>query len=332
MSQYSIKDIAKLAGVSVATVSRVINNKGKYSKDTKKKVLKVIKDTGYKIDSSAQSLRTNVTHTIGIIVPDIKNPFFADLVQKIEESLFEKEYSTIICNTDKNEQKEKAYLRMLENKKVDGIIVISGSYEHGFKFESSLKNIPYICIDREPVDFSDTIFISSNHQLGAQNATEYLIKNGSRHPVVVAADISTSIKSRIKGFRDALEENGMSFSPKKDVLRHYETSYLHTFLKSHPDVDSLFAVDDNIAIKIIQSLQKLGYQVPNDYQVIGFDNIPSDTVLSPALTTIAQDTEKIATTAVDNMLGLFKDNSKKGDQILISTKLIKRASTKNLTT
>ena len=175
MSQYSIKDIAKLANVSIATVSRVINSKGKYSEKTRRKVLKVIRETGYEIDSSAQSLRTNVTHTIGILVPDIKNSFFADLVQKIEEKLFEKEYSTIICNTDKNEQKEKAYLRMLENKKVDGIIVISGSYRHGFHFESLLKTIPYICIDREPADFEDTIFISSNHQLGAKEATKYFI-------------------------------------------------------------------------------------------------------------------------------------------------------------
>ncbi|MCT6892292.1 MAG: LacI family transcriptional regulator, partial [Lactobacillus sp.] len=100
MKQYSIKDIAKLCNVSTATVSRVINNNGRFSEKTRQRVLDVIKQTGYKIDNNARSLRTNITFTIGILVPDIKNPFFADLVQKIEELLFTKNYSTIICNTD----------------------------------------------------------------------------------------------------------------------------------------------------------------------------------------------------------------------------------------
>jgi LacI family transcriptional regulator len=329
MSQYSIKDIAKLANVSIATVSRVINSKGKYSEKTRRKVLKVIRETGYEIDSSAQSLRTNVTHTIGILVPDIKNSFFADLVQKIEEKLFEKEYSTIICNTDKNEQKEKAYLRMLENKKVDGIIVISGSYRHGFHFESSLKTIPYICIDREPADFEDTIFISSNHQLGAKEATKYLIDHGSKNPAIItSSSISTSIESRITGFREALSENNIPYNQQQNLLTYEDQTSLQAFLNTNKQIDSFFAVDDNIAIKTILDLKKLGYKVPDDYQVIGFDNIPSDQVLSPTLTTIAQNTSKIAETVVDSILKLLVSPKDKGSQIFIATRLIPRESTK----
>lgn len=329
MTQYSIKDIAKLSGYSVATVSRVINNKGKYSEETKKKVLKVINSTGYKIDTSAQSLRTNITHTIGILVPDIKNPFFADIVQKMEENLFEKEYSTIICNTDKNEKKEQAYLRMLENKKVDGLIVISGSHKQGFKFESSLKDIPYICIDREPENFEDTIFISSNHRLGAKEATNYLISNGSSHPVIVTGNqISTSIQSRLSGFKEALEENNISFSKDKNTVVYKNGETIKSFLNREPSTDSFFAVNDTIAINIIMSLRELNLQIPKDIQIIGFDNIPSSRVISPSLSTVAQNTDKISKIAIENILKLMKDSNEKGDQILIPTKLIIRDSTK----
>lgn len=327
MGQVSIKEVAKIAGVSVATVSRVINNKGKYSEKTKEKVLKVIRDTGYNVDASAQSLRTNVTHTIGLLVPDIKNFFFADLVQKIEKNLFDKQYSTIICNTDIDEQKEKAYLHTLENKKVDGIIVISGSYEHGFKFKSSLKNTPYICIDREPLDFSDTVYISSNHRLGARTATEYLFERGSKHPVMVTDRNNSTIHDRIEGFREALENHSLQFNMNKDVLS-LESCSLQDFIAQNPQIDSFFGMDDTIAINIVLKLKELGYNVPQDFQVIGFDNIPSDVVLSPTLTTIAQNTDKIAKEAVDNMLDLFDHPENKGNQILIATHLIKRNSTR----
>ena len=329
MTQYSIKDIARLSGVSIATVSRVLNNRGKYSENTKRKVLKVIQDTGYKIDSSAQSLRTNVTHTIGILVPDIKNPFFADLVQKIEENLFTQKYSTIICNTDKDEQKEKAYLHMLEAKKVDGIIVISGSYKHGFQFESSSKNIPYICIDRAPQNFEDTIFISSNHRLGSQEATNYLINCGSKNPVIITGSkIGTSIESRIEGFKDALRQNHLNFSKNKNSFIYTDWTSIQNFLTHHPETDAFFAVDDNIAINVLTSLKKLNYHIPEDIQIIGFDDIPSSRVVSPSLTTIAQNTTKIATTAINSLLELLVTPSEKGNQILIPTKLIIRNSTK----
>lgn len=328
MSQYSIKDIARLSGFSVATVSRVLNNKGKYSEETKKKVLKVIHDTGYKIDSSAQSLRTNVTHTIGILVPDILNPFFADLVQKIEEGLFKQNYSTIICSTDKNENKEKAYLRMLENKKVDGIIVISGSYRHGFQFQSSLKEIPYICIDREPENFKDTIFISSNHRLGAKAATDYLLNHGSHFPVMVTQAISSSIKSRIEGFREALEEHHFHYDEQNNLFSYQNESSLKELFQRHPQIDAFFSASDKIAIALIMELKKMGKKIPEDVQVIGFDNIPFASVLSPALSTVDQNSEKIARTAVENMLLLLDDPKEKGNQVLIPTKLILRKSTK----
>lgn len=326
MSKYSIKDIAAMAGVSIATVSRVINNKGKYSEETKEKVLKIINQTGYKVDGSAQSLKTNITFTIGILVPDIKNFFFADLVQKIEEELFDKNYSTIICNTDSDEEKEKSYLRMLENKKVDGIIVISGA-KQGFRFESSLKNIPYICIDRKPADFNKTIFISSNHELGAQDAANYLLDHDVQRPAMVIRKHSPILNGRINGFRNSLEEHNIVFDRKENIFCFNGISSLTKYLSTYPETDGFFAIDDRLAIELIMALKQIGKKVPDDIQVIGFDNIPADEIISPTLTTIAQNTDKIAHYTIENILKVIKTPNESGDQILIPTTLVKRNST-----
>ncbi|MBP2058680.1 LacI family transcriptional regulator [Lactobacillus colini] len=325
METYSIKDIAKLAGVSVATVSRVINNKGKYSQQTKEKVLRIIKETNYKIDTSAQSLRTNITHTIGILVPDIENSFFANLVQKIEEKLFEKHYSTFICNTDKNEKKEKAYLTMLENKKVDGIIVISGSYRQGFTFKSSLKSIPYICIDRSPKNINETVFISSNHKQGAIDATNYLLSRHSIHPAIIMEkkNLSTSIKARLEGFKQTLDQRHID----SNVLYYSNNHSIKEFIDIHPYTDAFFAINDNLAITAIMTLKAMKIRIPEDIQVIGFDNIPSAKVIEPSLTTISQNIEEIAEVAVENILKRIQNFPNLGQQILIATHLVKRNST-----
>lgn len=331
--KYSIKDIAKLSGVSVATVSRVINNNGRFSEETRLKVLKVIDDTGYQMNYSAKSLRMNKSFTIGILVPDIGNYFFSDIVQKIEEILFTKGYSTIICNTARNLEKEFAYLQMLESKGVDGLIVISGADEFGFDYSESEKNIPYICIDREPQRKDKTIYISSDHYQGAFDATEKLIKSGVKHPLIVLhKHNSPSSLARFHGFKDALEAYNISFSEhistlKIDVHTNNLTNDLRNHLKEHPSVDGVFAINDTIALNILKSLSDINIFVPKDFKVIGFDNIPFSDFSSPTLSSVSQDTTKISEIAVKSLLSLIGDNSQLGTSILIPTSLSLKEST-----
>ena len=246
MKKTSIKDIAKLSGVSVATVSRVINNNGRFSEETRKKILDVIEETGYQMNFSAKSLRMNKSFSVGILVPDISNYFFSDVVQKIEEELFELGYSTIICNTGRNIEKETAYLNMLRSKLVDGIIVISGVDEFVFHYD----DIPYICIDREPLKKEKTIFISSNHYQGAFEATESLINNGCKHPAILMYDRqSSSAKERFKGYKDALKKNNISYNESSHLLlsglEENFTENLQAFLERTDQVDSFFAVNED---------------------------------------------------------------------------------------
>ena len=333
MSNYSIKDVARLAGVSIATVSRVLNKKGKYSKKTEEKVLKVVDDIGYQVNYNAKSLRTKISHTIGILVPDISNYFFANLVQEIEKSLFENSYSTIICNTDRSLKKEKTYLQILENKNIDALIAISGNIEKGFEFSSKNKKIPYICIDREPANLEDTIYISSDHFMGAYQATSHLLKTGCKQLAFLGQKkMSSSSKRRFDGYLKALEDNKIDFNEKKNHINISPNEDLKQqvdlFLNKNPNTDGIFAIFYKLAIELIQILKDKNIKVPQEISIIGFDDIPACQYTSPKLTSIKQDIKTIAEETVKNIINYIKNPDQEKKTILVPTQLIIRESTK----
>lgn len=328
MSGYSIKDIAQLAGVSIATVSRVINNKGKYSEKTKNKVMQVVKETGYQIDTSAQMMRTNKSYTIGILVPEIVNPFFACLVQRMEEVLFDMQYTTIICNTGRNSEQEMSYLRVLRQKRADGVIVISGAV-NGFAIDNALEPIPYVCVDREPKDINSTIFIASNHYQAALNVGDYLFDHGAKHPTFVFDENGTSAtQSRRNGFKTSLEQHQVSFKQFKRSRYSTDKDEVKAFLDANPEVDAFFASNDILAVRLLRSLKQLGYKIPEDYQIIGFDNLMFDSWVTPALTSVSQDIDKLAETTVTALLNIIKGEGILGSKLLLPTKLAVRDSTR----
>nr|WP_270218632.1 LacI family DNA-binding transcriptional regulator [Enterococcus lactis] len=334
LKKYSLKDIAILSGVSVATVSRVINDNGRFSEETRQKVLKVIEETGYKMNYNAKSLRMNRSFSIGILVPDISNYFFSDVVQKIEEILFDKGYSTIICNTARSQAKETAYLKMLEGKGVDGLVVISGAEAFDFDYSSNEKHIPYICIDREPKTREDTVFISSNHYQGAFEATEELIHVGCKHPLIVMhGRKSTSTKERFNGFKDALKKNNISFSSKKYLLtidpdKHDLSQLIETHLAENPEIDGIFCVNDSIALELMLILRQLRKVIPKDIKIIGFDDTPAAKYSFPPLSSVKQHTEKIAEIAVSNLLNLIQHPNETNKLLIVPVSLISRQSTR----
>ncbi|EAC2633182.1 LacI family DNA-binding transcriptional regulator [Listeria monocytogenes] len=317
MKKTSIKDIAKLSGVSVATVSRVINDNGRFSEETREKVLAVIKETNYQMNFSAKSLRMNKSFSVGILVPDISNYFFSSVVQQIEAILFDQGYSTIICNTGRNLDKEMAYLNMLESKMVDGLIVISGADEFGFKYTNAENGIPYVCIDRQPKDKKDTIFISSNHYQGAFEATEALIHGGVKSPVIfMHSRQSSSAKERLKGFQDALKKNNIRYDPDVskftvDLQIHDYQKSIITFVNEVTTMDGIFAINDNIALELLNLLPTIGKKIPNDIKVIGFDDTPQCNYTVPKLSSVKQNIPKIAQITVDNLITIIKNPKQK---------------------
>lgn len=320
----SIKEIANLSGVSVATVSRVLNNNGRFSEETRQKVLQVVKEHNYQVNSVAQALRSQRSKTIGMIIPDISNSFFAKLINKIESILFTKGYSTIICTTDKDSAKETAYLKALDAKLVDGLICISG--QEFLDVSVMSRKIPIVCIDRNPNVKGEVGFVQSDNFLGGSLAAQRLLEQKCQNIVIVSKENSmSSIRERVDGAIAYIKQQKKDsaacqvlLSNREDLSNYDKGIAIAHELVQLPSVpDGIFATNDWMAWGIIQGLKKRGILTPRDVKVVGYDNDQIGEVLEPTLTSISQNIPQLAEDAsmlLLNMIqleGLNKDFSKK---------------------
>ena len=333
----SIKEIAKLANVSVATVSRVINNNGRFSEETKQRVEEVIKKYGYTTNMAAKSLRMSKSKTVGLIVPNINNEWFSSLVLEMEKSFFEKDYSVFICNTSQDEQKEIEYFKLLDSKLVDGIICISGIED--IPTDSMNRDIPIVCIDRKPKDHTMAYYVESNHYSGGYLATEELIKQGCKNIVIVSRNRTLSVnKQRLDGYRQALKDYGLNINPDLELLldpsyANYEGSKqaINELIQKGIPFDGVFGTNDWRAYGSMVALLENNLRVPEDVKVIGFDDVSISTVCHPSISTIHQDTLSLSKTAVNLLLDLMVEKEIKNDQrhYILPVKVIRRESTQN---
>ncbi|MTI58978.1 MAG: LacI family transcriptional regulator [Firmicutes bacterium] len=327
----SIKDVAKKAGVSVSTVSRVLNN-GKYVTDeTSEKVMKAVKLLGYRPNIIARGLRTKKTNSVGLIVPDITNEFFAKLAKTIEENLNNNNYSLLLCNSGENEDKERKYIKTLLDKFVDGIIFISSGYDQNMHLFPD--DLPIIAIDRKP-NAKRVNFISSENKKGGYLATKHLIENGCSKILMLKDRKAVSpMNARLDGYRDALREYNMSFDEDMIIESEVELEYVkEKILKIHNRLkfDGIFAGTDLLAIGAIKTLLKLGYKIPEDIQVIGFDNVLTSQYYNPGLTTIAQRLSEIGERSASLMVDLIENRVKNTESksYFLPVELIKRDTTR----
>lgn len=332
----SIKEIAKLAQVSVATVSRVINNNGRFSEETKERVLKVIKESGYTTNMTAKTLRMSKSKTIGLIVPNINNEWFSKLVLEIENYFFKNNYSVFICNTSQNEEKEITYFKSLDSKMVDGIICISGIEEIPSNFLT--RKIPIVCIDRKPKNHSNAYYVESNHYEGGYMATEELIKKGCQRIAIVSRDKTLSVnKQRFEGYKRALRDYGLEEHKELELLLDTnQTNYegareaINKLTKDRIPFDGIFATNDWRAYGTLVALLENNIQVPNQVKVIGFDDIFISESSHPSLSTVKQNIPELAKTASQLLLDLMNDIPIKDDQkrYILPVEVISRDSTK----
>ncbi|MEN0664592.1 LacI family DNA-binding transcriptional regulator [Caldifermentibacillus hisashii] len=335
-NQISMKEIAKLCDVSVATVSRVINNNGRFSEETRKKVLDTIEKYQYNTNTVAKALRMKKSNTIGIIVPDISNEFFSTIVHGVESFFFEKGFSTIICNTGKSKEKEKVYLKTLDSKMVDGLICISGQEE----IEASLlsRNIPIVTMDRRPKMTNNLAIIESDHSQGGYLATKHLIEKGCKNIIILTKKnrLSPDI-DRMEGYKEALTEYGIPFTLQSivETTDHPKGNFeaareaIRQELESGRTFDGVFATNDWIALGVVKALSDFGKKVPDDVKVVGFDDITIVKYIETPLTTIRHDVEKLAevTSKLFYQLLTEKDVLIKQKHIKIPVELIARKTT-----
>lgn len=330
----SIKQIAELSGVSTATVSRVINNNGRFSEDTRKKVMDIIKEYDYTVNMAAKSLRMSKSKTIGIIVPDITNEFFSEIVLEIEKFFFNEGFSVFICNTNQDDMKEREYFKSLDSKLVDGIICISG--RENIPIDSIKRKIPIVCIDRKPTYDSNAIYVESNHYLGGFMATEELIKKGCKHILMLAKSKSLSVnKQRLDGYTDALKKHNYPIDENLIVKlvgtrSNFDESRdtVNNLLKKGIIFDGIFASNDWRAYGALVALKQNQIPVPEKVKIVGFDGISVSKYCYPTITTIYQDKKALALKASDLLLSLIQGKEiNKSQHIVIPVSLIERETT-----
>ncbi len=332
----TIYDVAKAANVSIATVSKVINNSGNISEKTRKKVKQVMKDLDYYPNMLASALMGKQTKTIGLMIPDLANPFFSELARKIEDRGHELGYNLVICNTDYDSDKENKYLLLLKQKRVDGFVLASG-FENFDRVEDLIKEeFPVVIVARDFPMFSVNA-VAIDDYMGGYIAANHLIESGHRNIGVVARDLWSN-RERLRGFCYALEENGLKLNKHFEFVQdthdinHIEAGRQMTkkYLTKEDRPTAIFACNDLLAAGIIQEAKELGFQIPEDLSVVGFDNTSIATVIDPPLTTVAQPIEGMGREVMDLMVSIISGEKEETSRVILLPTLVKRQTTKVL--
>jgi len=320
----TIKDVAKKANVSVATVSRVINNTGYVNHETRKIVEVAIKELGYVPNELARSLFSKRSNIIGLIVPHISTYFFAELIEALEEPIMEKGYKLMIFNSKDDLEIEKKYINVFSQYNLDGLILVANT--QSVRSYLDLK-IPIITIDH--IIDEDVPSVTCDNVQGGELAAKKLIESGAKNIIHFRGpSVLITVVDRAKGFYRVMEEANIDVKSFDLDFKAPDINDMEMFIKKHPNVDGIFCSSDIIAIYAISALNKLGKKVPDDVQVIGFDNIELGGVLIPKLTTIAQPIEEMGRKTIESLIKLI--NKKKLEEVhqLIPVSLVERDSTK----
>jgi DNA-binding LacI/PurR family transcriptional regulator len=329
--KHTIYDVAKEAGVSIATVSKVINNTGRISDKTRTHVNKVMARLQYEPNMIASALMGKITYTIGLTIPDLANPFFAEIARAVEDRAQELGFSLVICSTDNNPEKELKYINLLIKKRVDGIVLVTSIQNDTAIKELITKKLPITLIAREMQTLAvDTVLVDD--YLGGIQATSHLIAKGHKRIAVIAENMNImSSKERIRGYRFALNEANIkvdssiimecdfSIEGGKEISRRLLTS-------ANPPT-AIFACNDLLATGVIQAARELNIDVPAELSVVGFDNTIIATLTDPSLTTIAQPIQEIGRNAVDLLIKEIKSEKTGKQRIVLHPELVERGST-----
>ncbi len=331
----SIRHIAKFAGTSVSSVSRVLNNSGYASPELRERVEAAIRTLNYTPSKGARMLRGAPSRMIGLMLPSIDVPFFGILAHAIEQELFQRGYQTLICSTAENIEHEARYISMLLSQRVDGVIVASafGSTEH---FEALREaHIPIVAIDRELPGIAAEA-VMADHEEGGRLMARHLIELGHRAIGIVGAPAhSQPVQLRLRGIKEEMAERGIA--PAAIVMAE-EHSFAAAYplakqlVASRPEMTGIIGTTDISAIATIHAVQDHGFSVPRDYSVIGFDDLPEAAYVFPRLTTIAQPIRGVGEQAVRRLEALIDEDQVDGERrmntfIKVPVTLIRRDST-----
>lgn len=336
MKKTSLNDIAQSLNVSKALVSFVLNGQGTQKgirPETQAKVLAKAKELNYKPNHIARELRLGKSQTIGLIVADISNKFYAKIAKQVERVASKHNYNLIICNSDENPEKEVELIEMLKERRVDGIIISTTQKETAVFAQMKREKYPFVLIDRNLPRLS-TNFVGIDNYAGAFEATGHLIRNGYQKIGLLKISPAwlSTIKDRELGYRNAIKQNGMRVNTKiiRTIdftnIRQTVRTVLRELIQPPYKIDALFSVNNNITVACMEYLNEIGLRIPQDIAIVSFDDIDLFRFSYPTITAIAQPVEEIGKVAVTILLEEIISKTAKEEQVALPVKLIERRS------
>lgn len=327
----TLADIAREAGVSKATVSLALNGKPGVAPATRRRILEIAERLNYQPNASAKSLALQRTHTLGVIVPDITSPFYAELVKGVEKEASENGYYLMLCTTTGKPSREKMYLRLLGEQRVDGLIFITPRGDETLIHQIHSAGFPLVVVDRDIQAEDGVVEVIVDNFHGALAAVEHLIALGYRRIGFINGlpELQAS-RDRLRGYQLALREHGIT--PDEQWIQagdfQEEGGYrcMQRLLRLSPPLEAVFVASDLMAMGAIRALREAGISVPEDVAVVGFDDIPASAYFNPPLTTVRQPMSKMGAMACRLLLQLIKGEEILERKVILQTKLVIRAS------
>jgi LacI family transcriptional regulator len=327
----TMKQVAEKARVSTTTVSHVINNTRVVSEDARERVLSVINELRYIPSAVARSLKNDKTHTLGMMIPNNSNPYFAEIIQGIEDESFKLGYNIILCNSYDDPKKQAAYTRVLMEKRIDGLILVSSGTDDELNQLLNDEGIPKVLVDREvPGLIAD--FIEADHEQGGYLATKYLLDLGHRDIACVAGPQNLLLSSdRVHGYRRALQEAGVpfhdAFLTHSDFTSQGGFDAMQQLLALPKRPSAIFLSNDLMAIGGLCAAQQAGVRIPEQLSIMGYDDIALASFSTPRLTTIAQPKYEIGVRTAQVIVARIRNAELPWQREMLRTKLVVRQST-----
>lgn len=321
-----IKDVAKVAGVSTATVSRVLANHARVKEETRQKVLSAVEQLNYRPNLIARSLRVQKSAKIGLLVSDVRNPFFTAISRAVEDAAYEQGYSVLMCNTDENPDKEELYLNVLHDENVAGMI-FSPTQQFSAKLSTFSSDIPLVIIDRA-VKSDQVDMVLLDNIAAAYDLTTHLVENGYKRIAGLFGNASTTGRERNKGFLKALNENQLKpisqqfLSPR--IKQGYEAAA--SLLDDRIRPDAIFTSNSLLTAGVFQAIRDRKLSVPGDVALVGFDQTTWGELVDPPITLISQPTEEIGRTATELLFQRIEEPGRSPKTVILKGTLIVRKS------
>jgi len=319
----SIKEVAEAAGVSTATVSRVLSNKPHVRPELVERVMAAVEELDYRPNLVARNLRTQRSHVIGLIVSDIRNPYFTAVSRAVEDIAYEQGYQVVFCNSDEDPEKEADYLHLMNDQNIDGVI-FSPTRQTASNLNALNINFPMVIVDRTVESTAIAVDVVRIENVDAgYRLTRHLIDNGYRDILGLFGEASTTGRERRAGFKKALQETNLPVRAQY-IPPRIESAYIAAIeeLSGDKPPEAILTTNSLLMAGALKGIQELNLQIPNQVALVGFDRTTWSTLVQPAITLIEQPTTEIGRSATELLLKRIEEPQRPAQEIILQGTLV----------